>query len=104
MPQVIDYKLTPVDQYFVENPPSPKFHAAFGNIFWSVFLAFPDIHTTADAIGSVEIFTSSPAYLDRNGIFVSVGIFGGGVKRTLEGFFKTSIWPRFLGGTPRSHK
>ncbi|KAF8507264.1 hypothetical protein JB92DRAFT_2735765 [Gautieria morchelliformis] len=84
--EVIDYKLTPVAEHFVKNPPSPKFHAVF------------------DAIGSTELFTSSPAYLDGNGIFASVGASGGGVANLLVGLFKTMIWPAWLGGTRRTYK
>lgn len=55
--EFIDYTKEPVHEYLKANPPSPKFHAV------------------VDAIGLVDpsLYTSSPAYLAPNGLFISSG-------------------------------
>ncbi|KAF8590536.1 NAD(P)-binding protein [Ramaria rubella] len=85
--EVIDYTLTPVAQQYQNHPPNPQFDAIF------------------DAVGSsAELYTSSPTYLKRDGVFVSVGILSGGIAVVLGGFLKTTIWPGWLGGTRRQHR
>ncbi|GLB43433.1 putative zinc-binding dehydrogenase [Lyophyllum shimeji] len=84
--EFIDYTKQPIHEYLKANPPSPKFHAI------------------VDAIGLMDpsLYTSSPAYLAPNGIFISAGDLPS--MSQLWHFCKllaAIVWPRWLGGTPR---
>lgn len=52
-----------------------------------------------DCVGSHALFAKSPKYLKPDGKFVSIV---GGWSQGVVPFVRSKLWPRFLGGTPRS--
>jgi NADPH:quinone reductase-like Zn-dependent oxidoreductase len=56
-----------------------------------------------DAVGTQDLVLNSPVYLKVEGVFISVGAMEGGIAGSLWSMFANSVWPRFLGGTPRKY-
>ena len=52
-----------------------------------------------DCVGSHALFAKSTKYLKPDGKFVSIV---GGWSQGVVPFVRSKVWPRFLGGTPRS--
>jgi NADPH:quinone reductase-like Zn-dependent oxidoreductase len=55
-----------------------------------------------DTIGIHDLYVNCPAYLKQDGVFVNIGAMEGLVS-TLWAAAKYSLWPRILGGTPRTY-
>jgi NADPH:quinone reductase-like Zn-dependent oxidoreductase len=55
-----------------------------------------------DTVGIQALYEQSPAYLKPNGVYINVGAFEG-VLWTLWCWAKNTLWPSFLGGTPRRY-
>ncbi|KAF2671476.1 NAD(P)-binding protein [Microthyrium microscopicum] len=83
--EVIDYRVhAPLHTYLSEK---------YGSEPFDVIL---------DTIGTDELFQNSPGFLKADGKFVNVGAMEGIVKG-LWCAAKNSLWPRLLGGTPRTY-
>ena len=85
--QFIDYTKAPVYAQLKRDPPSPKFHLIF------------------DAVGdaNVPLYTHSAAYLQPNGLYLTVGSTPSGFLNALS-FARLAFEvnrPVWLGGTPR---
>jgi threonine dehydrogenase-like Zn-dependent dehydrogenase len=55
-----------------------------------------------DTMGISALYVNSPSYLRPDGVFVNVGVMEGMVSG-ISSAAKNSIWPQFLGGTPRRY-
>jgi NADPH:quinone reductase-like Zn-dependent oxidoreductase len=83
--QVIDYRVqAPLHSYLSKTYGSEPFDAIL------------------DTIGTQLLFDESPAYLKPNGKFINVGAMEGLVTG-IWSMAKNTLWPRLLGGTPRSY-
>lgn len=58
--------------------------------------------TILDTIGTQLLFEKSPAFLKPNGKFINVGAMEG-FGTGLWSMAKNTLWPRLLGGIPRSY-
>ncbi|KAF8884016.1 hypothetical protein BD779DRAFT_1674317 [Infundibulicybe gibba] len=86
----IDYTKTPLDQYLIKHPPSPKFHVIL------------------EAVGLIDpvLFTSSSAYLAPGGVFISVGpqprsFAWHDMSNTMRFITQVLLRPTWLGGLNR---
>jgi NADPH:quinone reductase-like Zn-dependent oxidoreductase len=55
-----------------------------------------------DCVGIQKVYTDSPAYLKKDGIFVNVGAMEG-LGAFIKSNVKNMLVPAFLGGTPRKY-
>lgn len=55
-----------------------------------------------DTVGTQALYEQSPGYLKPDGVYINVGAFEG-VLWTLWCWTKNTLWPTFLGGTPRKY-
>ena len=55
-----------------------------------------------DAMGTQLLFDNSPGFLQPNGKYINIGAMEG-LAAGVWSMAKNSLWPRLLGGTPRSY-
>ncbi|KAG6844721.1 hypothetical protein H0H87_004341 [Tephrocybe sp. NHM501043] len=91
--EFIDYTKAPLHEYLAANPPTPKFH----------------IILDAVALTDISLYTSSPAYLVPNGIFLSTGPMPKNLSPSELWKIATTVYsaylrPGWFGGVKRRYK